>query len=338
MRPGYSFRSGGTWSQQGNKLVGSGPLLGISVAISGDGKYNHLREVYGGNTGAACVFTRSAGIWSQQGPELVGTGGDDDGQGTSVNLSYDGNTAIIGGPASNIAEGAAWIFTRSGGVWTQEGNKLVGTGAVGAAAQGSAVSLSQDGNTALVGGPLDNMAVGAAWVFTRSAGTWSQQGSKLNGSNAPQSAVGSSVSLSGDGNTAILGGPELNSGQGAALVFRRNGVNWAQEGTNLVGTGNVGPAKQGQSVAISADGKTVVVGGPNDNTSGDGAAWVFNYNEDLDWGDLPEPLYPTTKQISGSSHIIAKIDNGNGPVTAMFIGATPPDAEADGQPNTSWKR
>ena len=90
----------------------------------------------------------------QQGPKLVGTGavGDAD-QGFSVAVSADGNTAIVGGPKDNAAAGAAWVFTRSGGVWSQQGSKLVGTGAVGAAAQGCSVALSADGNTAIVGGP-----------------------------------------------------------------------------------------------------------------------------------------------------------------------------------------
>jgi hypothetical protein len=61
--------------------------------------------------------------------------------------------------------GAAWVFTRSGGVWTQQGDKLVGAAAVGAAGQGLAVALSADGRTALVGGPRDDSGDGAAWVF-----------------------------------------------------------------------------------------------------------------------------------------------------------------------------
>jgi PKD repeat protein len=60
------------------------------------------------------------------------------------------------------------VFTRSGGVWTQQGNKLVGTGAVGAAEQGFSVALSSDGpTTAILGGPTDNSAIGAAWVFVQ---------------------------------------------------------------------------------------------------------------------------------------------------------------------------
>jgi hypothetical protein len=74
----------------------------------------------------------------QQGRKLLGTGAvGSTNQGMSVALSADGNTAIVGGPGANNADrdqspfvgpaGAAWVFTRSGGVWTQQGNKLVGT-------------------------------------------------------------------------------------------------------------------------------------------------------------------------------------------------------------------
>ena len=61
---------------------------------------------------------------------------------------------------------------RSGGAWTQQGKKLVGTGAVGKARQGMSVVLSADGNTAIVGGWSDNGKTGAAWVFTRSGSVW----------------------------------------------------------------------------------------------------------------------------------------------------------------------
>ena len=72
---------------------------------------------------------------------------------------------IIGGDYDNSGAGAAWVFTRSGGTWAQQGSKLVGTGAVGSAYQGNSVALSADGNTAIVGGDGDNSGVGATWVF-----------------------------------------------------------------------------------------------------------------------------------------------------------------------------
>ena len=71
------------------------------------------------------------------------------------------------GLSTTPTPGRRGSYTRSGGVWTQQGNKLVGTGAVGIARQGQSVALSADGNTAIVGGPCDNSDTGAAWVFTR---------------------------------------------------------------------------------------------------------------------------------------------------------------------------
>ena len=85
-------------------------------------------------------------------------------QNNSVSLSGDGNTAIVGGEVDNNFIGAAWVYARSGGIWSQQ-TKLVGIDAISPAAQGSSVSLSNDGNTVIVGGLIDNNQVGAAWVF-----------------------------------------------------------------------------------------------------------------------------------------------------------------------------
>jgi len=156
--------------------------------------------------------------FSQEGSKLVGTFAVGLGeQGWSVALSADGNTAIVGGLADNKITGAAWVYTRSNDVWTQQSSKLVGTGAVGSTAQGFSVALSDDGNTAIVGGPFDNLNTGAAWVYTRSNGVWTQQGNKLVGSGAVGNArQGVSVALSADGNTAIVGGSADNAHSGAA--------------------------------------------------------------------------------------------------------------------------
>jgi hypothetical protein len=159
--------------------------------------------------------------------------------------------------------------------FSQQGNKLVGAGSSGAASQGYSVSLSSDGNTAIVGGVFDSSGFGAAWIFTRSGGTWTQQGAKLVGTGAVgYSNQGYSVSLSSDGNTALVGGYKDSSLSGAAWVFTRSGGVWTQQGTKLVGTGAVGFARQGWSVSLSSDGKTAIVGGYSDNT-GVGAAWVY---------------------------------------------------------------
>ena len=277
------IRSGGIWTQQGDKLWGTGvergrTQQGISVALSADGN-TAIAGGYGAekSVGAAWVYTRSGGVWTQQGSRLVGSGAGRMAahQGWSVALSADGNTAIVGGYGDDSGTGAAWVFVRSGGVWTRQGSKLVGTGAAGAAHQGWSVALSADGNTAMVGGLSDSGNVGAVWVFTRSGGVWTQQGGKLVGTGAVGEArQGHSVSLSSDGNTAVVGGYADNNLAGAAWVYTRSGGVWTQLGSKLVGNGVIGEAKQGRSVAISADGNTIIIGGFGDNSNA-GAAWVF---------------------------------------------------------------
>jgi hypothetical protein len=279
--------------QQGGKLIGTGatgygnppipaPLEGFAVGVSADGNaaivggFNDGYTSGAGGLGAAWMYTRSGGEWAQQGSKLVGSDSSANAdQGQSVALSGDGNTAIMGGANDSGGPGAAWVFTQSGGVWTQQGGKLVGTGASGNANQGNSVALSTDGNTAIVGGSTDAGGVGAAWVFTRSGGTWTQQGGKLVGTGAIGNAnQGQSVALSGDGNTAIVGGPNDSGGAGAAWVFTRSGSTWTQQGSKLFGTGAIGSAEQGYSVALSSDASTAMVGGYNDN-GGIGGAWVF---------------------------------------------------------------
>jgi hypothetical protein len=231
--------------------------------------------------GVLLLAHAGAAQFTQQGGKLVGwDAAGAAGQGESVAISGDGNTAVVGGPLDDSYTGAAWVFTRSGGVWSQE-SKLLGAGAVGAAGQGGSVAISADGNTAIVGGSADNSHTGAAWVFTRSGGVWSQQGGKLVGTGAVGSvgaSQGYSVALSGDGNTAIVGGPDDNNEVGAAWVFTRSGGVWSEE-SKLVGAGAVRAALQGRSVSISADGNSVIIGGPGDD-SFSGAIWVFTRS----WG------------------------------------------------------
>ncbi len=278
-------RTGTTWTQQGNKLVGTSYVggsiyQGSSVSLSADGN----TAIVGGSgdsngRGASWIFTRTGTTWTQLGNKLVGTGsqGSTIYQGNSVGLSADGNTAIVGGFIDSNGRGASWIFTRIGNSWTQQGNKLVGTGFVGNSNQGRSVSLSADGNTAIVGGSSDLSSVGASWVFIRIGNTWTQQGNKLVGTGYVGSYIyqGTSVSLSADGNTAIVGGSSDLSSIGASWLFIRIGNTWTQQGNKLVGTGYVGGSFQGSSVTLSSDGNTAIVGGYQDNGN-IGAAWVFN--------------------------------------------------------------
>ena len=254
----------------------------------------------------------------QQGNKLVGAGAvGSAGQGYSVGLSGDGNTAIVGAPYDNGSTGAAWIYTRTNGVWNQQaaswsvqglkadpnkvtplqfrpmetqqfsvaqrgrpeglgyslaapvsgrnrGEELVGSVScfdMSGSQQGYSVALSADGSTALIGGPLDCAHSGAAWVFTRSNGVWTQQGSKLHGTGAVSSrSQGWAVALSGDGNTCVVGEPDDNGYAGAVWVFTRGNGSWTQQGSKLVANDVTELAYFGQSVALSGDGNTLLVG------------------------------------------------------------------------------
>ncbi|MES2656595.1 MAG: cadherin-like beta sandwich domain-containing protein [Bacteroidota bacterium] len=319
-------RSGGVWTQQGSKLVGTGNIgaatQGGAVSISADGN----TAIVGGNNdsnsrGAVWIYTRSGGVWSQQGNKLVGMSSVGVAyQGVSVSLSADGNTAIVGGYGDNSNQGAAWVYTRSGGIWSQQGNKLVGLGNIGIAYQGMSVSISADGTTAIVGGYGDNSNQGAAWVYTRSGGIWSQQGNKLVGTGSGSGLYvfqGYSVSLSADGNTAMVGGYGDNNFQGAAWIYTRSAGVWSQQGSKLLGLGRIGAAYQGRSVSLSADGNTAIFGGNRDSSS-QGATWIFK-RTGLVWSQQGSKLVGTGRIGAGNQGWSVSLSaNGN---TAMVGGA-----------------
>ncbi len=271
---------------QGTKLAGgeeSGEgRFGRSVVLSADGDTALVggpRD--SGEAGAVWVFTRAGSTWTQQ-TKL--TGGEEAGAGhfgRSVALSADGNTALIGAPNDGDG-GTVWVFTRSSSTWTQQA-KLTGAEESGSGWFGQSVALSADGQTALVGGFVDHSDTGAAWVFTRSGSgagsTWEQQGAKLTGGEeSGEGEFGWSVALSAEGDTALIGGRKDNEGIGAAWVFTRAGsgagASWAQRGAKLTGSEESGEGEFGQSVALSAEGDTALIGGFHDG-SGTGAVWVF---------------------------------------------------------------
>ncbi|SEO51092.1 hypothetical protein SAMN02990966_02131 [Rhodospirillales bacterium URHD0017] len=214
----------------------------------------------------------------QEGPKLVGSGAwGDANQGWGVAVSADGNTAVVGGPNDNAGTGALWVFTRSQGKWSQQGSKLVGYDCVGASGLGTSVAISGDGNTIVAGGSGDNNIVGAAWIFTRSGGVWSQQGGKLVGNDYSPNGYpmqGVAVAMSRDGNVAIVGGNGDNFGTGGTWVYTRSGGVWTQFGSKLIGSGYSGNAGQGFSLALSADRMTMIVGSGFEG-SGNPPVWVF---------------------------------------------------------------
>jgi hypothetical protein len=303
--------------------------FGYSVAVSGDtvvvGAMWEASSTTGVNTtpdeaapkaGAAYVFVRSGTTWTQQAYLKAFNTGADDYFGFSVAIA--GDTIAIGAlhedgdgtsPANNSMEsaGAAYVFVRSAGTWSQQAYLKAAN--PGMDRFGSSVAVS--GDTIVVGAPHEDSnttgvnttpndtlgEAGAAYVFVRSAGIWSQQAYLKASNTGSGDMFGSSVAVSGD--TVVVGAPfedssttgvntipnEAATWAGAAYIFGWNGSSWSQQA--YLKASNTGAEDWfGKSVAV--DGTTVVVGAygedssttgvnttPNDEASNAGAAYVF---------------------------------------------------------------
>jgi hypothetical protein len=276
---------------------------GTSVSLSSDGNTAAIGcPLNNSSIGAVLVFIRIGETWEQQYGPIIGSGNTGSSQqGTSVSLSSNGNILAVGGIGDNGGIGAAWIFVRTNSAWTQQGSKLVGTTYIGNSQQGSSVSLSSNGDTLVVGGKEDNGGVGATWVFTRSGIIWSQQSKLIGTGNTGNSKQGTSTSLSSDGNTLAVGGPSDNSSVGTVWIFFRAGITWSQQGSKLVGTGNVSASTQGTSVALSQNGDTLIIGGPG-NDGGIGAIWMFTRSLTI-WNQIQGPVIGTAALGSSNQGI-----------------------------------
>ena len=210
----------------------SNDYFGYSVAISGNtalvGAYQDVVGAQNGQ-GSVYVFVRSGISWSQQ-AQLTATGGlAGDQFGTSV--SIDGNTALVGAPyddvSTNSDQGSVYVFVRSGTTWTQQA-QLIDIAGAGSDYFGKSVSLS--GDLALIGAngyDIDlKMMQGAAFIFTRSGTTWSQQAYLTADDGLAEDNFGRAVALSGD--TALIGAyyddVAGNANQGSAYIFVRSGT------------------------------------------------------------------------------------------------------------------
>lgn len=336
----YIFvRSGTTWSQQAYLKAanaGANDWFGYAVAVSGDtvvvGAYMEDSDSTGVNgannnsapdSGAAYVFTRSAGTWSQQAYLKASNTDPGDQFGFSVALS--GNTVVVGAPEEDsnatgvngnqadnslFTAGAAYIFSRSGTVWSQQAY-LKASNTDGGDGLGRSVGVSgdtvvvgargEDSNaTGVNGNQMDSSAPnsGAAYVFIRSGGTWSQQAYLKASNTGSDDQFGDSVAISGDklvvgvrqedsSATGINGNQMDNSAasSGAAFVFARSGSSWSQQAYLKASNTDAGDLF-GFSVTISGD--AVIVGAPyedgstigvngadNDLTADSGAAYLF---------------------------------------------------------------
>jgi hypothetical protein len=264
------------WTEQAKLLASDGAVddgFGYAVGVSGDTAVVGVRFL-----AAAYVFVRNGTAWTEQ-QKLIPSG-PSGGFGQAVAIA--GETIVIGAVNTQTMggtdAGAAYVFVRSGGMWTEQ-QELTATDGAPGDKLGSSVALS--GETAVVGAPyadvMGNANAGAAYVFVRSGTAWTEQ-QKLT------PAVGTADSLFGrvlaiDGDTAVVGASREDGADiGSASVFFRSVDVWAEEAT-LAASDAVGGDGYGQSVGISGD--TIVVGaGTQDGMAGvnSGAAYVFVRN------------------------------------------------------------
>jgi FG-GAP repeat len=270
-------RNGASWDFQARiNATGDGVSndFGRVVAISGDtivvGASNHMGVPALAGGGGAFVFVRVGSVWTQQAILVADDRAALDAFGTSVAIA--GDTIAVGASGDNQERGAAYIYARSLGQWAQSA-KLIANDADFGDQFGAAIAL--DGDTLLVGSPFeDSLGLGdngAAYTFTRAAGTWSFQ-AKLTATGAREfDDFGFVVALSN--NTALIGAP--GNAAGAAFVFTRSGSVWSQQ-ARLIQLNAIAQNCFGSAVALAGD--TAIVGDPC-NYSGTlfdvGATFVF---------------------------------------------------------------
>jgi len=303
-------RTGSTWTQT-QQLTASDAAasdgFGFSVAISGSTAIvGSFMDDVGSNAdqGSAYVFVYSGGTWTQQ-AQLTATSGPAGGQfGNSVGIS--GDTAIVGAylddAFGNTDRGSAFVFTRSGTVWTQQAQLTASDGLAGDRL-GSSVSIS--GDVVAVGAYQDdvgaNVDQGSAYIFNRSGATWTLIEHLTPSDGVASQWLGFSVAISGT--NAIAGSPYdtigANTAQGSAYIFRVLGTGWTQEAQKAASDG-AGADHLGSSVAISGD--TAVVGASADDVGANadqGSAYVF-VRSGTGWTEQAH-LFATTDGAAGDN-------------------------------------
>ncbi|MCP4700900.1 MAG: hypothetical protein GY862_29205, partial [Gammaproteobacteria bacterium] len=320
----YVFtRSGTVWSQQ-QKLTADdaamGDWFGKSVSLSGDtALIGADGDDNGGYTsGSAYVFTRNGTVWSQQAKLTAGDAAVDYAFGKSVSLS--GDTALIGA-YWGANSGSAYVFVRSGMVWSQQA-KLTADDT--ADMFGISVALSND--TALIGTLGDESSnfddddfwSGSAYVFVRSGTVWSQQAKLTADDAAAYDRFGTSVALSGD--TALIGAYEDDDGSnnsGSAYVFN---VAFVNDAPNLDYSGNThlsafnegsasNPGTSIKDLIASATGDRITdtdTGLPFGHegiavtaaeTTGNGI-WEYKLDDGADWTNLGTPTESSARLLA----------------------------------------
>lgn len=246
--------------------------FGTAVGADGD---TLIASAPGTEPGAVYVFVANGGGWTQQ-AKLTPTGGNV-GERFGIAASLSGDRIAVGADHANSRAGAVYVFVRNGGAWTQE-SRLTADDALGNDAFGTSVAI--DGDTLLVGAPVKHRASpvsyanGAAYVFTRGAGGWTQQAKLTDAAGANGEMFGFSVDLAGT--RAVIGVPFAASDQGHAWLYTGSGSTWTAS-AELSAAGGAPGDQFGWSVALGDD--AVYVGAPFAGTLA-GAACGGSYEFD----------------------------------------------------------
>ena len=349
----YRRTSEGSWTQEARLTASDGEdgdRFGKSVSMSADGStvlVGAPEKDIGFDTGrgTAYVYTRSAdGSWSEE-TALIGSGGSArDRFGGTVSMSADGSTVLVGartaGANNNNQQGRAYIFGRdANGAWTEE-DWITASDGQAYDEFGSAVSLSGDGATALVGTDAREQA----YVFTPDGtGAWTQRAAFTPADDDNQGGFGVPVALDADGSTALVGARyediDGNSDQGNVHLFATDGTGaWFEVGTFTPSTETGG---FGSALSIGADGSTALVGAPSEYADGislRGSGYVFG---------LPEVLASHTAAVSSAGRVDfgetgVAIDfagiSGSGDVTVTKFGDPPSGTDGISESNVSEYR
>jgi subtilisin family serine protease len=277
----YVFtRSSTAWTLRQKLVQGDGSAedsFGWSVAVEGDtavvGAY-HDDDAGQQDTGSAYVFVRSNSFWLPQVKFLLGDRASRSELGYSVGLS--GQTVIISARFDGIGQttpdlGAAYVFTRSGTIWTFQA-KLVASDRGAGDHFGYSVSIS--GDTVVVGSRFSDIGAardqGAAYVYARSGTLWAFQAKLTASDGAAGDEFGISASVFG--NSVVVGASQNPTKKGKAYFFSRNGSVWTQRAA-LVAPDGAADDLFGVSVALNAE--TAIVGAAFDNTRR-GSAYFFS--------------------------------------------------------------
>jgi hypothetical protein len=275
-----------TWTQVGSDVDGeaAGDGSGRSVSLSSDGSTvaigAHNNEGNGTDAGHVRIYKNISGTWTQVGSDIDGEAGGDL-SGYSVSMSGDGNIVAIGASLNSgngSYAGHVRIYKNINGTWTQQGLDIDGEAA--GDRFGSSVSLSSDGSNVAIGAYFNEgngSYAGHVRIYKNINGTWTQQGSDIDG-EAADDYSGSPVSLSSDGSTVAIGA-YFNEGNGSdaghVRIYKNINGTWTQQGLDI--DGEAAGDYSGFSVSLSSDGSTVAIGAVGNNGNGSDAGHVRIY-------------------------------------------------------------